>query len=45
MLPESLICFKVIDIFSVLSEKTHEILCYNVHVIANLLKFDSKKFK
>jgi len=35
MLPESLICFKIIDIFSVQSEKTHEYLSCNWGIFEN----------
>ena len=30
LLPESVVCFKILDIFSVLSEKTHELLTKRV---------------
>lgn len=41
MLPESLICFKIIDIFSVQSEKIHEYLSCNWGIFEN----DSTKSK
>lgn len=35
LLPESLICFKIIDIFSIQSEKTHEFLTCNWGIMNN----------